>query len=367
MDDRQTEYPLLEPGLFLESPGVLMDVRSPSEYRKGHIPGALSLPLFDDEERALIGTLYKQKGRGDAVRKGLQLVGPRMAELVDRATALADGQPIRLYCWRGGMRSGSVAWLLRTAGLHVRVLQGGYKAYRQNAAERMAAIPNLLVLQGATGTGKTAILRELTHLGEQVLDLEQLASHRGSAFGALGMGEQPETQQFQNEIENVLRGLDASRRIWVEGESKSIGCCYLPDTFWERMQQADVLEVEVPAEVRVERLVAEYGHFEQEQLDACIGRLKRRLGGLRTQQAREMLAQGDLAGVAALLLDYYDDAYRFGRKTLHPLSKADTLRLSIAGIDPANDAKHILSYVNDLWQTKSFRQTTESPTPIPHP
>lgn len=318
----------LAPSAFLDGDGALLDVRSPGEFAKGHIPGAVSFPLFSNEERAEIGTLYKKQGQQDAFERGLELVGPKMAGFVRRARALSGetpsrpSAPLRIHCWRGGMRSGSMAWLLRTAGFAVQVLEGGYKGFRQYGARLGASVPGLLTLHGPTGSGKTAILHALAGMGEQVLDLEALARHRGSAFGALGQMPQPNTEQFQNDLYKILHGLDRNRRIWVEGESKSIGCCYVPDGFWAEMNRAPLVELELPRSLRVERLVDEYGAFDRSALSESIGRLRKRLGGKDHDAAQQALEEGRFADVAERLLHYYDQAYRRHReehKTRQPI------------------------------------------------
>ncbi len=309
---RSAPQQTLKPGAFLAVQGPILDVRSPGEFAKGHIPGAVSFPLFSDAERAEVGTLYKRKGQQVAMDRGLELVGPKLAEFVRRARALSgeDKLPLRVHCWRGGMRSGSMAWLLRTAGLPVQVLEGGYKAYRQFGATLGTSVPGLLTLHGPTGSGKTAILQALAVLGEQVVDLEGLARHRGSSFGGLGQKPQPSTEQFQNDLTKTLRGLELGRRVWVEGESKSIGRCYIPDPFWAEMNRAPLVELELPLPARVDRLVAEYGSYPREALAEAIRRLRKRLGGLRHDQALEALEASRLAEVAEHLLHYYDQAYQ---------------------------------------------------------
>lgn len=323
----------------------MFDVRSPGEYAVGHIPGAQSFALFSDVERARIGTLYKQQGSEKAIEEGLRMVGPRLADLVQQARQLAGGQPLNLYCWRGGMRSGSVAWLLQTAGLPVRVLAGGYKAYRAEALAAFEKIENLIVLQGSTGSAKTDTLRALASLGEQVLDLEGLAHHRGSAFGALGQKAQPSTQQFQNNLYEALRPFDRKKRVWVEGESKSIGRCYLPDELWEAMGRAQVLEVQLPVAQRVQRLVAEYGTFARQDLEAAILKLRKRLGGLRLNEALEALHAGDLPTVAALLLDYYDDSYAHHRAA-RGMDRHQPILLE--GSTPLEFAQQVLRHVDTM-------------------
>ncbi len=330
---------------FLDRPGVLLDVRSPGEFQRGHVPGAQSFPLFDDEERARIGTLYKLKGREAAVLEGLQVVSGRMVDMVLQARELSQGAPLKMYCWRGGMRSGSLAWLLRTAGMEVHTLEGGYKTFRTHATSIYHTIKHGIVLLGPTGSGKTAALRAMVEFGEQVLDLEGLASHRGSAFGAIGLPEQPETQQFQNDLFEVLRHFDLNKRVWVEGESKSIGRCYLPDELWALMRCAVVLEIDLPLENRVQRLVDEYGAYDVEELRQAILKLRKRLGGLCTKQCLESLEAGALHDVVRELLRYYDEAYAQSR-TQFEASLADPLVLK--GVDEASFATQIIEYYNTL-------------------
>jgi tRNA 2-selenouridine synthase len=298
---------------FLKAASSLpvIDVRSPGEYEKGHIPGAHNVPLFTNEERALVGTKYKRAGKDSAVLLGLELVGPKMATFVRDCRALAVGGKVLVHCWRGGMRSGSFAWLLNTAGIEAVTLHKGYKAYRRQVLHSFAAPYELIMLGGETGSGKTDILKQVAALGEQVIDLEGLAHHKGSSFGALGQEEQPGVETFENIFSRELLLLNPSRRIWVEDESKSIGRVFIPEDFWARMKQSPIIRVEVPKTERVKRLVREYGQFSVPELEAAVGRIQKRLGGLVYKQCLEALNTGDLAFVADLTLGYYDKAYNF--------------------------------------------------------
>lgn len=328
-----------------ESPHLpILDVRSPAEYLAGHIPKSYNLPLFSNEERAQVGTLYKQVSRYEALLKGLEAVGPKMREIVETAYELAVDGRVLLHCWRGGMRSESVAWLLTTAGLKVHTLKGGYKAYRQAVREIYQKPLPILILGGATGSGKTELLRELKRQGEQVIDLERLANHRGSAFGGIGQGAQPTTEQFHNNLYEVWHSLDLSYRIWLEDESFSIGSVQLSHEFWKHMKQAPVIVLEVPRPLRVQRLVRDYGHLNPLQLARSIQTIERRLGGLRTQQAQQALEEKRLADVADLLLYYYDRSYQrnLERKPnylIHPVSCATD--------DPVVNAQRILQFCNN--------------------
>ena len=297
---------------FLAANGPLLDVRSPAEFAQGHIPGAINLPLFDDAERAEIGTLYKQRGREAAVLRGLALVGPRLEAL---ATGLAEqaatspGQPLRLQCWRGGMRSDSVAWLAGRLGLPTLLLQGGYKAYRQWVLARFERPWPLRLLGGRTGTGKTELLLALRDRGVAVLDLEGLAHHRGSSFGGLGLPPQPSSEHYENLLAAGLQALEGAGEIWLEAESAQVGRCRIPRGLWAQMQAAPVLELRRPLEWRVRQLVAVYGIQAPAGLTAATERIARRLGPQRTRQALEAIARGDWAEACCQMLDYYDRCY----------------------------------------------------------
>ncbi len=329
---------------FLEQSSSIpiLDVRSPAEYQSGHIPRAHNLPLFSNEERAQVGTLYKQTGRYEALLQGLDIVGPKMRNLVETASELAVDRQVLVHCWRGGMRSESVAWLLNTAGLQAHTLVDGYKAYRRAVLEIYQNPLPILIVGGATGSGKTEILQELKQQGEQVIDLEKLANHRGSAFGGIGQKMQPSSEQFQNSLFAVWRSLDLSRTIWVEDESFSIGGVQLPHEFWEHMKQAPVVVVEVPRALRVQRLVRDYGHLDLVKLAEAIQTIERRLGGLRTQQALQALEENRLADVADLLLEYYDGSYQ---RNLERKPKSLRYSLDCPTDDPRTNARLIRKFV----------------------
>ena len=301
---RPQEY--YEPG----DRGVLLDVRSPGEYRQGHIPGAVALPLFDDAERAEVGTLYKQTSPDAALLRGLEIAGGKMRQLVEGARAAAPGGRVVVQCWRGGQRSGSVGWLLERAGMQVAQLSGGYKAWRAYARDWLGQDHHRLrVLSGPTGSGKTHVLHALRELGEDVLDLEGLAHHKGSSFGALGEDPQPSTESFENRLFAALHAIPAGRTVWVEDESRMIGTVCQPDVFYDRLTSAPVVELRQPEAWRVQNLVDDYAAYPQDQLAAAFTRLRKRLGGQHLTTALEALGRGDYPTAARVALVYYDKTY----------------------------------------------------------
>ncbi len=287
----------------------VVDVRSPAEFAEGHIPGAFNMPLLNNKERNIVGKLYVDKGKQTAIEIGLEIIGPKMAEFLREASRIAISGELLVYCWRGGMRSESMAWLFARTGIQCSVLKGGYKAYRNYLLQETGNIPGLIILEGPTGSGKTEILLKLKSLGEQVIDLEDLACHKGSVFGGIGKESQPTTQQFQNNLFEELLKSDRTARIWVEGESRKIGNIYLTDTFWNRMKEAPLIEINVPREERVKRIVAEYGNLPEEEIKYAIESLSKRIGAVRKNEILKKYHEKQLHLTAVQLLDYYDKIY----------------------------------------------------------
>jgi tRNA 2-selenouridine synthase len=308
---------------------VLLDVRSPSEYERGHIPGAISTPLFSNEERQTVGTIYKQKGRDLAIEKGLEFVSNKVMGMLETIKKLSLERRVLLYCWRGGMRSGSIAWMLDLYGFHVSVLKGGYKAYRHFQDVAYSNSAPFMVLGGYTGSGKTEILRELRNRGEQLLDLEDIAKHRGSAFGAIGMPEQPGSEHFTNLLFDAFLELDQQRCIWIEDESKAIGRVHLSPVFFEKLKSSPMLMIDIPLPERVILLEKEYGFIPENLVREVIDKVSKRMGGQHVNTALQALDQGDRNLVVEQLLIYYDRAYRHSMSrhkreiTILNLSKAD--------------------------------------------
>lgn len=287
----------------------IVDVRTPAEFAIGHIEGAVNIPLFSNEERAEIGTLYKQKSKEQAVMRGLEIIGPKMAILTKQAKEVSKNKQLLVYCWRGGMRSYAFAWMLKMYGLDVSKLEGGYQSYRRYLKSSMSRTARFVVLGGLTGSGKTELLQALADEGEQVLDLEKLANHKGSAFGQIGEHEQHHNEFFENLLGEEFLTMDLCRVIWVEDEGKSIGKNFVPDEIFLQMRKAPVVFVDVPHQERIARLVEMYAQAGREELIASVSKIRKRLGGQHAKAAIEFIEQTNLAAAADILLVYYDKSY----------------------------------------------------------
>lgn len=349
---------------------LLLDVRSPGEYAHAHMPGAFSLPLFTNEERAVVGTAYKQESREQAIKIGLDYFGPKMRGMVEEVERILHSKygaskNVYLYCWRGGMRSGAVAWLLNLYGFSVHVLEGGYKAFRNEVLHMMQQPYALRVVGGYTGSGKTEVLHALKNAGEQVIDLEAIAGHKGSAFGNIGLPPQPGQEQFENLLAEALLpfhsiqvsnpaafaahiedlppwsslhetapALDKqasatiedvaalhSKPVWIEDESQRIGLVNIPNAFWNTMRAAPVYFLDIPFEERLEHLVEEYGGLDRERLGGAIERITKRLGGQHAKAALQFLAENNMKECFSILLSYYDKHYGKGLHNREGLEK----------------------------------------------
>ncbi|GAB2948708.1 tRNA 2-selenouridine(34) synthase MnmH [Hymenobacter coalescens] len=333
---------------FLSGPAdaPIFDARAPLEYAQGHIPGAVSFPIFSDDERAQIGTTYKRVNPDRAVLLGLDFFGPKMGQMVKTAQKLAPGKEVRLHCWRGGMRSGAMQWLLELAGFKVHLLDKGYKDYRRWALAQFEQPQPLVVLGGLTGSGKTDVLHALARRQQAVLDLEGLASHKGSSFGAIGLPAQPTTEQFENELAWALSQTPAgTTRLWVEDESRTIGAVAVPAGLYGQMQQAPLVVLEVPRAVRVQKLAEEYGRHDPAALAAAILRIRKRLGGLATKEAMGAIGEGDMEKMVTLVLDYYDRTYAHGLE-----GRPVLLRVPTDTCDPETNADRVLAALPTVGQ-----------------
>ena len=319
----------------------VIDVRSPGEYRQGHVPGAFNIPLFDDTERAVIGTLYVQSGRENAILNGLDFALPKTDWYIESLHQVCSPGVVLLYCWRGGLRSALMAEVFSNAGYEVALLAGGYKAYRRFIRNALAMQARIVVLGGFTGSGKTELLRAIASKGEQVVDLEGLACHKGSVFGALGQPAQPTNEQFENNLYARWSGLDLSCVVWMEDESRMIGRVTMPDPVVEQISNGTLIRVELDGMIRINRLVKEYSGFEKKLLTDAINRISERLGGARTKEAITALDNNRFEEVAAIALSYYDKAYLFSM--VHRKSK-NVYDILISGEDLETDAKRIIEF-----------------------
>lgn len=326
---------------------LLIDVRSPIEFKKGHIPGAVNIPLFENDERAEIGTLYKLKGRQTAIDRGYELVAPKLDYWVNQVREMSRGQAVFVYCFRGGMRSNSFTWLLNQNGIEAKLLTGGYKNYRQTVIRLFETPHHFVLLGGATGSRKTDILRYIVKNDLlPVIDLEQLANHKGSAFGTIGEREQWPQQIFENHLYNCLkqqRGL-----FLMEDEAMSIGYNKIPYPLWLQMKKAPIIKLVIPFELRVKKIMADYGDASVNELKSCLLRIGEQLGGQLTKACMEELDAGKINTVARTVLNYYDKAYTFQHE-----KKKDNrfIILESASDNLEQNAKHIVEVFKELCKT----------------
>ncbi len=296
--------------LELAQDHLVIDVRAPIEFNNGHVPGAINIPLFEDIERAEIGTLYKQKGKDPAVMRGFEIASPKFIEFIKLVKNTTKKNDVFVYCFRGGMRSNTFGWLLNTAGLNARVMKGGYKAYRNHLLSEFESPKKLILLGGSTGSGKTEILYELQKQ-IQLIDLEKLANHKGSAFGSINQPPQLTQQLFENSFYDELIKQNFEKYILLEDESMSIGFNKIPYTFWLQMKSSPIIKINVPFELRVNRLVKDYGNTSAEKLKKGLISISSRLGPNYTAEAMKHLEDGNLADFMRIALKYYDKAYNF--------------------------------------------------------
>jgi tRNA 2-selenouridine synthase len=332
----------LQEFISLRSTLPVIDVRSSLEFEEGHIPGAYNIPLLNNEERIAVGTDYKQKGQAEAIKTGFRLVGPRLEEIIHATEKVSAGKDVLVHCWRGGMRSNNFCQFIGMAGIKSQALAGGYKAYRHLALETFKKPLQIILLTGCTGSGKSEILSALKDQGEQILDLEKLANHKGSAFGGLLMSPQPTTEQFQNELFEEILELDPNKRIWVEDESIAIGKIFLPNDFWISMSQSPIVKMDVSKKIRVQRLVNEYGPADREEFLQIMGKVVKKLGGQNFNAAREKLLSGDMPSTIEILLTYYDKAYM---SSIEKRNSRILCSLDWEGVSPAGFAQELIQRV----------------------
>lgn len=292
----------------------VVDVRSPSEFNTGHIPGAFNIPLFDDAEREAVGIKYKKEGRTKAIITGLQLAGNSMHLKLEQALKVSKDGRLLVHCWRGGMRSEAMAWLFSLGDIESDILEGGYKSYRHFVLENLSANKNMIIMGGLTGSGKTHILKYLQGTGRQVIDLEGIANHKGSAFGSLGQLPQPSSEHFANLLFDQWKNTDQNQPVWLEDESRNIGTVFMPEEFYLNMQKNPAIVLLMDVKTRLPRLIEEYSCYSTDEIVASLMRINKRLGGDKTKEAVDAVINSDFAKAIEITLYYYDKAYLFGLK-----------------------------------------------------
>ena len=358
----------------------VFDVRSPGEYIHAQIPGAYSLPLFTDEERKVVGTAYKQQGRQQAIKLGLDFFGVKMKSMVEQVEKLVQSHELLInsrkslasqhselktsaepheakpssggsgvvlvHCWRGGMRSAGMAWLLDLYGFEVHTLAGGYKAYRNWVLQQFEKDYDIKILGGYTGSGKTALLHQLNKCGQPIIDLEGLASHKGSAFGAIGLPPQPSPEMFENMLALKLNKING-QSFWLEDESQRIGTINIPNNFWKAMRTKPLFFVDVPFHERLQYIVQEYGALDKEKLVLSIERIQKRLGPLETKTALVHLFKDEIELCFGILLMYYDKQYK---KALYNRENIDALlnKIPCFSVDSISNTEKLLLCTTEI-------------------
>ena len=327
--------------------GIIIDVRSPAEFDHAHIPTAQNLPLFSNEERAIIGTTYKKQSREAAIKAGLPLFGSKMLGMIETVESWmsekqknnASAKPtIYIHCWRGGMRSAAVAWLLDVYGYKVIQLTGGYKAYRNWVLAQFNIPYSCKVLGGYTGSGKTEILQELQKRKYNVIDLEGLAHHKGSAYGAIGQAIQPSQEMFENSLAHSLLEQNKNKGpIWIEDESQRIGTVLIPTPLFHLMRNSTCYFLTIPFEERLNFILEGYGKFDKQSLMNATLRIQKRLGGLETKTAINHIIEGEFKEAFFILLKYYDKWYE-KNVNKEPLPKIELIPIISEKVDPLLNA-----------------------------
>ena len=297
-----------EESLKLHNP-LYVDVRAPIEYNEDHIPGAINLPIFNDEERKEVGTLYKILGKDEAVKRGAEIGGKRIVDIIKSLTDIKD-KTIIIYCFRGGMRSASVASVINSLGTKAYKIKDGYKSFRRSVLAYLSTTiirPKIFILQGLTGTGKTEILR----LMNNGIDLEEMAGHRSSVFGGIGL-RQSSQKFFETSLWHRLEELKNEKFIIFEGESKKIGNLHIPENIFKQMQEGFMINIEAPIEKRIEIIKNEYAGFcMNETILKIVNSLRSKLGTKKADMLIEFYNNGNIYEfIQILLLDYYDILYK---------------------------------------------------------
>ena len=335
------------------SSGIIIDVRSPGEFEHAHIPTAYNLPLFTNEERAIIGTTYKKQSRETAIKAGLPMFGNKMLGMIETVEAWMNQKQknkaavkptIFIHCWRGGMRSAAVAWLLDLYGYKVVQLTGGYKAYRNWVLAQFNVPYSFKVLGGYTGSGKTEILQTLEKRKHRVIDLEGIAHHKGSAYGAIGQLDQPSQEMFENKLALALFEQNFENynkeTIWMEDESQRIGTVLIPTPLFHLIRNSTCYFLTIPFDERLSFILEGYGKFDKESLMNATLRIQKRLGGLETKTAINYIIEGAYKEAFAILLKYYDKWYEKNAKN-QTLPKIELIPILSEKVDSLSNAELI--------------------------
>jgi tRNA 2-selenouridine synthase len=319
----------------------VIDVRTPAEFEQGHIIGAYNIPIFSNEERVQVGTVYKQQGKQAAILLGFELTGNKWADFIREAEKIAPGKKILVHCWRGGMRSAAIAWAFDMYGFTASTLNHGYKAYRRAGIDSFGKEYPFIILGGNTGCAKTKILQEIKKIGGQVIDLEDLAQHHGSSFGSLGKLKQPSQEHFENILAAELLKMDTSKRIWVEDESRTIGKRVIPNNIFRQISKAEVIRIDFPLQERLRFLDENYGSLDKLFLKESVERISKRLGGLETRTALQAIAENRMQDFIRQVLIYYDKTYLHEQNKRAP---STIHQLSLYSINPKKNARAVINF-----------------------
>lgn len=295
----------------------VIDVRSPGEFAHAHFPKAHNIPLFTNEERKEVGIAYKQVGKQKAIKVGLDYFGPRMKTNIEEVEKIfkqlrSNSKTIIVHCWRGGMRSAGMAWLFDLYGFEVYIVVGGYKAFRTWALEKFEASYEIQVLGGYTGSSKTELLHEIKNNREAVIDLEGIALHKGSAFGGIGLPEQPTQEMFENMLAIELSKMNQNGKpisFWIEDESQRIGRLNIPNAFWKTIRAAPLFFIDIEFETRLDFILNYYGKLDKQALINAILRIQKRLGPNETKLTINYILENNIKEAFRILLQYYDKTY----------------------------------------------------------
>lgn len=343
---------LIDPKRFLELRRSIpvLDARSEGEFAQGHILGSINLPILNNEERKTVGTIYKQQGNQEAIIKGFELVGPRFSRIIKDALALFPEKKLMTYCWRGGMRSEIMSWLLSMAGFEIFRLKGGYKTYRTFTYETVRAHRDFIVLGGKTGVGKTVLLQELKKMGEFVIDLEDLAKHKGSSFGGIGQLPQPSIEHFENLLGEELFKIPELEKIWIENESRRIGKVNIANELYANIIASPLIEILKSDSERIDHITSEYAGLPQSELLEAVKRLQKKLGGKRYAEAIEDIKEKRHHSWIENMLVYYDKTYSY---ELDSHKREQTFQVDLSNTDLNKSLNHLIALKNKIqWKAQ---------------